>query len=134
MKKIGIMNAPISAVVAGMFHTDMVTIADAGLPVPMGTACIDLTVKPGVPALLDTLEVVLSELHIEKAYVSAEIMTASPARFEEIKKMLGDVPIEKLPHVEFKKLTASTKAIVRTADFTPYSNVILVAGAWGFNV
>jgi D-ribose pyranase len=47
---------------------------------------------------------------------------------------LGEIPIETLPHSEFKKLTGSTKAIIRTAEFTPFANVILVAGAWGFKL
>jgi D-ribose pyranase len=42
------------------------------------------------------------------------------------------VPIETLTHLEFKKLTGSTKAIIRSGEFTPFANVILVAGAWGF--
>jgi D-ribose pyranase len=54
--------------------------------------------------------------------------------YSEIQKRLPNIPIETMPHLEFKKLTASTKAVIRTADFTPYSNVILVAGAWGFKL
>jgi D-ribose pyranase len=53
--------------------------------------------------------------------------------YEGIQKLLCDVPIETLPHQEFKNLSGSTKAIIRTAEFTPYANVILVAGAWGFH-
>ena len=34
MKKIGIINASISTVIAHLEYTDMLTIADAGLPVP----------------------------------------------------------------------------------------------------
>jgi D-ribose pyranose/furanose isomerase RbsD len=31
-------------------------------------------------------------------------------------------------------MTADAKAVVRTGEFTPYANVILVAGAWGFGL
>ena len=37
MKKIGIINAPISTVIAHFEHSDMLTVADAGLPVPSTT-------------------------------------------------------------------------------------------------
>jgi len=134
MKKIGIINAPISTVIAHLEHSDMLTVADAGLPVPSSTQRIDLALKPGVPGLLETLDVVLTEMFVEKAFVSEEIITVSPQMYSEIQKRLSNIPIEKLPHLEFKKLTGSTKAVIRTADFTPYSNVILVAGAWGFNL
>jgi len=134
MKKIGIINGPISTVVALLEHSDMLTIADAGLPVPSSTQRIDLALKPGVPGFLETLEVVLTELFVEKAYVSEDILLKSPHIYTGIQKLLGNVPIETLPHPEFKKLTGSTKAIIRTAEFTPYANVILVAGAWGFKL
>lgn len=134
MKKTGIINAPISSVIAHLEHSDMLTVADAGLPIPDSTQRIDLALKPGVPGLLETLEVVLSEMFVEKAYVSEDILTKSPQIYHDFQMLLKDVPIETMPHTEFKKLVGSTKAVIRTAEFTPYSNVILVAGAWGFNL
>ena len=134
MKKIGIINAPISNVIAHLEHTDMLTVADAGLPIPASTQRIDLALKPGVPGFLETLDVILTEMFGEKAFVSEEILTISPQIYSEIQKRLGDISIETMPHLEFKKLTGSTKAVIRTAEFTPFSNVILVAGAWGFTL
>ncbi|PKO11744.1 MAG: D-ribose pyranase [Chloroflexi bacterium HGW-Chloroflexi-10] len=134
MKKIGIINAPISNVIAHLEHTDMLTVADAGLPIPASTQRIDLALKPGVPGFLETLDVILTEMFVEKAFVSEEILTISPQIYSEIQKRLGDISIETMPHLEFKKLTGSTKAVIRTAEFTPFSNVILVAGAWGFTL
>jgi D-ribose pyranase len=134
MKKIGIINAPIASVIAHLEHSDMLTVADAGLPTPASTQRIDLAVKPGTPGFLETLEVVLSEMYVEKAYVSEDILTISPHIYTGIQTLLGNVPIEAIPHLEFKKLSGSTKAIIRTGEFTPFANVILVAGAWGFNI
>ena len=134
MKKIGIINAPIATVIAHLEHSDMLTVGDAGLPVPATTQRIDLALKPGLPGFLETLEVVLTEMYVEKAYVSEEILDISPGIYAGIQKLLGEVPIETLPHLEFKTLTGSTKAIIRTAEFTPYANIILTAGAWGFKL
>ena len=134
MKRNGIINAPISTVIAHLEHTDMLTVADAGLPTPATTQRIDLALKPGVPGFLETLEVVLIEMFVEKAYVSEDILVKSPHIYTGIQKLLGEVQIETLPHLEFKILTGSTKAIIRTAEFTPFANVILVAGAWGFKL
>jgi D-ribose pyranase len=134
MKKIGIINAPIATVIAHLEHSDMLTVGDAGLPVPATTTSIDIALKPGTPGFLETLEVVLTEMYVEKAYVSEDILTKSPHIYQGIQKLLGDVTIETLPHVEFKKLTGSTRAIIRTGEFTPFANVILVAGAWGFKL
>jgi D-ribose pyranase len=134
MKKIGIINAPIASVIAHLEHSDMVTIADAGLPTPATTQRIDLALKPGTPGFLETLEVVLTEMYVEKAYVSEDILSVSPHIYTGIQKLLGNVAIEALSHIEFKNLSGSSKAIIRTGEFTPFANVILMAGAWGFNI
>jgi len=134
MKKIGIINGPISAVIAHLEHSDTLTVADAGLPIPATTQRIDLALKPGVPGFLETLEVVLQEMYVEKAYVSADILQVSPHIYQGIQALLGDAPIETLPHAEFKQRSAQSKAIIRTGEYTPYALVILVAGDWGFGV
>jgi len=134
MKKTGIINGPISNIIAHLGHTDMLTISDAGLPVPGVTQSIDLALEPGVPGFLETLEVVLSEMYIEKAYISEDMLIKSPQIYQQMTILLGNVPIERIPHQEFKKLTASSKAIIRTGEYTPFSNVILVSGAWGFKL
>jgi len=78
--------------------------------------------------------VVLSEMFVEKAIVAEEMQTVSLQMYTALTEVLGDVPIELVPHVDFKRETAVTKAIIRTGEFTPYANVILVAGAWGFDL
>jgi D-ribose pyranase len=134
MKRIGIINQPIAAVIGGLGHSDMITIADAGLPIPAATQRIDLSLTRGVPSFLQTLQVVLSEMFVEKAIVAEEMQSVSPQMYAALVEALGDTPIELVPHVEFKRETAVSQAIIRTGEFTPYANVILVAGAWGFEL
>ncbi len=134
MKKIGVINQPLAALLAGLGHTDMVAIADAGLPIPPQTPRIDLALTRGVPTFLETLRVVLSELHVEQAIVADELKTVSPAMYAELETVLDEVPIVSQAHVAFKALSAESRAIVRTGEFTPYANVILVAGASGFDL
>lgn len=128
MKKIGILNQPISSVIAGLGHTDTLVIADAGLPVPLEAQRIDLALTEGIPSFLDTLRVVLTEMEVERAIVAEEMLDASPQVYEAIKEMLGDVPIETVTHLIFKERTRSARAVIRTGEFTPYANVILTAG------
>ena len=134
MKKAGVINQPIATIISGLGHTDTITIADAGLPIPAATQRIDLALTTGVPSFLETLRVVLSEMFVEKAIVAEEMQTVSLQMYTALTEVLGDVPIELVPHVDFKRETAVTKAIIRTGEFTPYANVILVAGAWGFDL
>jgi D-ribose pyranase len=134
VKKTGIINGPISSIIAHLEHTDTLCIADAGLPTPATTQRIDLALKPGVPGFLETLDVILEEMFVEKAYVSESIETVSPHIYKGIQERLPGVPIEALPHAEFKQTSGQSKAIIRTGEFTPYALVILVAGAWGFKL
>jgi D-ribose pyranase len=128
MKKIGTLNQPLSAVLAGLGHLDQLVIADAGLPVPEETERIDLALKAGVPSFWDTLEVILEEIQVESAVIAEEMVSTSPQVYGQLLEMLPDIPIERVPHESFKALTASARAVVRTGEFTPYANIILKAG------
>ena len=132
MKKGKLINKRISTLIAGLGHSDEVVIADAGLPIPIGPKRIDLALTNGVPTFVETLEVILEEMFIEKAYVSKEIAEFSPHILDLIREKCGDIEVEKIPHQEFKNRTKSALGIIRTGEFTPYANVILVSGAWGF--
>lgn len=135
MKKTqALINAPLSSIIASLGHTDILTIADAGLPIPPQTTRIDLALTRGIPSFLDTLKVVIAEMCVEKAILAEEILSYSPAMAEEIKTLMAGVPIEMIPHTQFKKMSEISRAVVRTGEFTPYSNIHLIAGAWGFNL
>ena len=128
MKQIGILNQPISSIIAGLGHTGTLVIADAGLPIPPETRRIDLALTEGIPSFLDTLRVVLTEMEVERAIIAEEMLDSSPQVYEAVKEMLGDVPIETVTHLIFKERTRSARAVIRTGEFTPYANVILTAG------
>ena len=128
MKKTGILNKDISEVVASLGHKDTLVIADAGLPIPVETRRIDLALTEGIPNFLDTLRVVLTEMQVERAIVAEEMLEASPNVYQAIKELLGDVSIETVTHRIFKEKTRSARAVIRTGEFTPYANVILVSG------
>lgn len=128
MKKIGTLNQPLSAVIAGLGHMDQLVVADAGLPIPAETHRIDLALKENIPSFLQVLAVILEEVQVESAVVAEEMVAISPQVHQQLVEMLPDVPIETVSHEEFKKLTAAARAVVRTGEFTPYANVILNAG------
>jgi D-ribose pyranase len=128
MKKTGLLNQPLSNVIAGMGHMDTLVIADAGLPIPKTATRIDLAVCKGVPSFLEVLRTVLGELQVQQAIIAEEIVLVSPAMHQSLLQLLGDIPITTVPHEHFKQQTAEAHAVVRTGEFTPYANVILVAG------
>lgn len=133
MKKIGILNHDLSDVIASMGHTDMLTVCDAGLPIPLGTRRIDLALKKGTPSFAETLEQVALELQVERVIVAQEMRQVSPQVEEIIRGLFPMAEVQVVSHEQFKQLSHQSKAIVRTGEFTPYANVILVSGTWGFN-
>lgn len=128
MKKTGLLNKDLSEVIAGLGHLDMLTVGDAGLPVPDGVRRIDLALCKGVPGFLETVETIVSELQVERIIVAEETASTSPRIESGLQRLFGEIPWEKVSHEQFKVLTARSRAIVRTGEFTPYANVILVSG------
>ncbi|NWF69752.1 MAG: D-ribose pyranase [Chloroflexi bacterium] len=128
MKKTGLLNQPLSAVIAGLGHLDTLVIADAGLPIPPGTERIDLAVTGGIPSFLDVLQAVMSEMQVQSAVIAEEMTERSSEMRTALLEILGTIPIEVVSHTQFKERTTQARAVVRTGEFTPYANVILVAG------
>jgi len=128
MKKSGILNRELSRIVASMGHGDYVVISDAGLPVPKNVEVVDVSVSENIPRFLDVLSSVLAELKVEKAIVAKEMKINNSQVFNKVKRLLPGVEIKEISHEEFKKEISSARAVVRTGEFTPYSNIILVSG------
>jgi D-ribose pyranase len=128
MKKGTILNSDISAIIAEMGHTDMLCIADAGLPIPCTTKRIDISLVKGTPAFMDTLNAVLEELQVEAVVLAQETADTSPAMLQSIKEKIGNIPVSFVSHEELKALTAKAKACIRTGECTPYANIILKSG------
>jgi D-ribose pyranase len=128
MKKTTLLHSELSYTIATLGHMDTLVIADAGLPISAETARIDLALTRGVPGAAQTLQVVLEELKVEKAILAEEVKERNPQFLALVQEMLPGVPLEFVPHTDFKVRTASARAVVRTGEFSPYANVILVSG------
>ncbi|UCF27330.1 MAG: D-ribose pyranase [Chloroflexota bacterium] len=128
MKKVGTLNQPLSEVIAGLGHMDQLVIGDAGLPIPLETQRIDLALTQGVPSFLETLRVILEEIQVEGAIVAEEMIDMSPDIYKKVKELLPEIPLDSIPHTEFKRQTRGARAVVRTGEFTPYANIILISG------
>lgn len=128
MKKTHLLHAGLSHVLATLGHTDLLCVSDAGLPCPRGVPRIDLALRPGVPPFLAVLDTILEELAVEGAYLAEELREVSPGMHGEILERLTGITPVYVPHEQFKELTARARAVVRSGEFTPYSNVLLVCG------
>ncbi len=128
MKKNGILSADLMRVIALMGHTDLLVIADSGLPIPPGVPRIDLALVAGVPTFMQALAAVLAELQVESATVAEEMRQRSPALHQTVRQTLGTIPLAQVSHEQFKATLLRVRAVVRTGEQTPYANIILQSG------
>ncbi|RFE02596.1 D-ribose pyranase [Streptococcus parauberis] len=129
MKKTGILNSDLAKLADDLGHTDRVCIGDLGLPVPNGVKKIDLSLTQGTPSFQDVLDVYLENILVEKILLAEEIKEQNPKQLKELlNKLDQDVTVEYVSHEELKELNKEVKAVVRTGENTPYSNIILQSG------
>lgn len=135
MKKSALLNAKLSYCIASLGHFDEITICDAGLPIPSQPERIDLALTHGVPAFIDTVAVVLSEMQITGVILAEELKQVSPELHLQLLDLIKKeqvsghhIDITYISHQAFKDRTIESKAVVRTGECTPYANVIFQSG------
>lgn len=113
-----------------MGHTDLICVGDCGLPIPDEVERIDLSLKFGVPGFMETLEVVVNDMKVEKIVLAEEIKTQNLKVLGEIEELFAgqEIEVEFMSHTELKSLTRDCKAVIRTGEITPYANIILQSG------
>lgn len=129
MKKGGILNPAICSLLAELGHMDELLIVDAAYPLPPDSHVIDLTLTPGIPRFLDVLRAIAEELVIESITVASELSEYSPKLYQEVLRIVGDIDVDEVPHLEFKEQSLDVKGVIRSAEFTPYANVRILCGS-----
>jgi D-ribose pyranase len=131
MQKIGILNSKIAKVLADMGHTDQITIGDCGLPIPQGVPRIDLALRLGQPGFMDVTSEVAKYMEIQKIYVAPEMAVENPEQWKKLHELFPEDQVEWVvlsSHEELKQMTKNSKAVIRTGEITPFSNVVLESG------
>lgn len=132
MKKSRLLNSELSYEISKIGHTAHLTLCDAGLPIPSEVKRIDLAIEKGYPSFIKTLDVILSEMMVEEIIIAKEIHEKNPQIFREMMETFKNnninPKITEVSHEEFKNITKSSQAIVRTGECSPYANVILKSG------
>jgi D-ribose pyranase len=127
MKKTGLLHSELNKVISAMGHGDMLVIADNGLPIPPGVNLIDLALRPGTVSFVDALQTIAEELVIESYVAATELKETNSALLSRVQQIV-DKPYELILHTDFKKMSERAVTVIRTGEWTPYANVILVAG------
>lgn len=128
MEKEKLLNSEIVSTLSRMGHTDQLTIADAGLPIPDNVKRIDLALVNGIPSFIETVKAIKKQMLIEKIILAQEIKENNSTLLEELMFLFEGIKLEYVSHEVFKAKTKETKAVVRTGECTPYANMILQLG------
>jgi D-ribose pyranase len=130
MKETGLLNSELSDVFSRLGHMDEVIVCDAGFPIPLGLHTVDIALAENRPTVLEVLEVLLRVFSVEGIVLADETKRHSPTRYAALVTAVGEgVTVETITHAEFKRRSRTVKAIIRTGDFTAYSNVLLVSAS-----
>jgi D-ribose pyranase len=130
MIEIGILNRDLAALLSKMGHGDQFLVCDAGFAIPDGIPVVDLSLAPNVPMVDTVLEVILQYFSVEKILFAKEQKDTNPVKLLKLIALFGDSIVqETISHDELKKQCHSVKGVVRTGDFSAFTNLILVSGA-----
>lgn len=119
----------LASLLARFRHANAIAVLDAPFPTYPDVETVDLIVRRGLPTIPDLVDLILAEHEVSsvvmadefRQHVDADTQSAYLAH-------LGDLPIDWIPHVDFKAEVGRCLGIVHTGDPVPYSNVIL---RWG---
>jgi D-ribose pyranase len=124
MLRNGILNPQINSLLSRVRHTNTLVIADRAFPFWPEIETVDITLVDDIPTVLQVLEAVSANFVIGKAWMAEEFKrNASAAAVDGYASRLPALVFE--PHVEFKRRVPFAIGLIRTADTTPYSNLII---------
>ena len=124
MLKTGILNPHINSLLSRIRHTNTFVIADRGFPFWPQVETIDISLVDDIPTVLNVLHAIVPNFVIGKAWMATEFRLAtSPEMLSAYKTLLPSLEFEE--HIELKRRVPFAIGLIRTADTTPYSNVIL---------
>lgn len=131
MKHGPILNAELSKAIALMGHGDLFMICDAGFPIPLDCWRIDLAITRNLPDLYTVLDLVLSELTVEKVLYADLVREHNFPLLQQLEVTFDGTgaELEAVPNDHLMgELAHTAKVIVRTGAFNPWGNIGLICG------
>ncbi|MGL5016696.1 MAG: RbsD/FucU domain-containing protein [Luteolibacter sp.] len=126
MLQTGILNPHLLDLIARIRHTNTLVIADWAFPFWPEIETVDISLTHGIPTVLDVLDVLTPVFKIGRIWQAEEFVIVNPpetvGRFA---KSLGEIPLVREAHVDFKKRVPHAIGLIRTGDATPYGNIII---------
>jgi D-ribose pyranase len=119
----------LASLLARFRHANAIAVLDAPFPTYPDVETVDLIVRRGLPTIPDLVDLILAEHEVSSVVMAEEFRQHVDAATQaDYLSHLGDLPVDWIPHVDFKAEVGRCLGIVHTGDPVPYSNVIL---RWG---
>lgn len=128
MLKQGILNPSLNRILSETGHTDLLTICDRGFPIPHGPERLDLVLIDDIPKIRDVVGAISNQFVIDRIYIAEEMKSISPEYHECLLDRFSDYKFVYVSHSYLKEISHESRAIIRTGDTVPYSNMIIVSG------
>jgi D-ribose pyranase len=128
MLKHGILNPALLELLGRFRHTNTIVIADRGFPSWPSVPTIDLSLVDNIPTVEQVLLALLPTCSIGAAVRAKEFKSHnSAATISAAEKLLRThgIKLTYEKHATLKKRVPSALALIRTADTSPYANIIL---------
>ena len=129
MLKTGILNPQINALLSRVRHTNMLVIADRGFPFWPMIETVDISLVDDIPTVLQVLAAVRAVGTYGKAFMAEEFLANNDAATKAtFTRGLEGIKVTYEGHEGgFKPRVPQAIGLIRTADTTPYANIILVS-------
>ena len=129
MLKNGILNPQLSSLLARVRHTNLLVIADRGLPFWPQIETVDISLVDDIPTVLNVVAAIRPNFIIGQAWMAEEFLKQNDevtrARFA---AALSGVRMAYEAHAAFKQRVPSAIGLIRTGDTIQYANIILQSG------
>jgi D-ribose pyranase len=124
--KTGILNPAINSLLSRIRHTNTLVIADRGFPFWPMIETVDISLVDDIPRVLDVLAAVRRNFTAGAAFMAEEFHIHNQSQTHSaFAAALDGVHTAFEPHIVFKKRVPQAIGLIRTADTTPYANIIL---------
>ena len=129
MLKTGILNPALLSLLARVRHTNTLVIADRGFPSWPQVETVDLSLVDDVPTVMQVLAALRPNFVLARAYAAEQFrLHNGAAKVDALVALLKPAELVFEPHPELNQRVPNAVGLVRTADTTPFANLILESG------
>ena len=130
MLKSGILNPHILSLIARVRHTNRLVICDWAFPFWPEIETVDISLTHGVPTVQQVFDLIAPNFEIGKIWQAEQFLQVNNQEtidsFNNTLKSCPNAEVIRMDHDKFKQdVVKGAIGIIRTADATPYANLVL---------